>query len=250
MRGPVQGIQNKVIQYSAKGGEPAVASAQPGQQLNLFNATAINYSGGVADVGVMKVLNPAVAKVYKLVSGVYTPLSLEDLASGLEVNAGGAGDGFAVGYAGECLGFANLNISTAAAGGDFTCQYSNDGSTFIDIPTGSSLEKPTDWSSAGANYAVLQSPQDAVAGGPAPLDPSFTYLQFISSGALAGPVEIDGLVLGAFMTLWNDVADKSGISVSFDWGRPLPLGGGENVGAYFSAASTANRFSTFYNVNG
>lgn len=250
MSAPIQGIQNKLTHYATKGDVAAVSGIPASKMMGLFNCAAVNNSGGAAQVGVMKLLTNGAAKLYKLVSGVYSPLDLSVLDSGtLEIHTGDAGDGFAIGYREE-IGMLGINISTTATGGDFTAQYSSDGSTFGALPAGSSIESPTDFSAAGKNYEVLQPPVDMMMGGPAGLDQSLFYINVISTGALSGIVEIDDLWIAKFLTLWNQVEDGQAASVSFDWKRPLILNGGEGVIPYFNIPNAANRVSTFYNVNG
>jgi hypothetical protein len=240
---PIQGIQSELFQYATKGEAPVVPSVPLNRQMGVFNCNAVNNSGVTAMVGIMRLLSPAIVKVYKLVSGVYSELS------GPEIHTGAAGDGFAIGFR-ENISLLGLNISTTATGGDFTIQYSSDGATFGALPAGSQLEAPADFSVGGNNYAVIQSPLDAAMGGPAGLDQGLFYLNVISTGALSGPVEVASLWYGKSLTLWDQVQNGQAASISFDWKRPLILNGGENLIPYFAVPDAANRVSTFYNVNG
>ena len=241
-------IENKLVHYPGKGKEAAVPGVSSASQIHVFNCAAVNNSGATAMVGVCRKLAQQSLKLYSLASAVYTELDLDNLSGGLQIFTGNSGDGFVVGsiYEPNLVG---VTVSTAAAGGTYAIQYYN-GSSFVALPSMAALETAADYNAVGDRYNVFQAPVDMVRGGPAGLDQNLYYMQVVDTGPVAGPIEIDDLWAASFLTLFNEVENGQAASVSFDWRKPFPLDGSQNLIPYFASPNANNRVSTFFSTVG
>lgn len=251
MPGLRQQLQNTEIQYSSKGKEDAIPNIASERQIHIYNAVAKNNSGSSAQVGIMrKMAEGDTLRIYSLIGSTYTQLNT---SAAFQIFDGTSGNGYAVGskLPPHLVG---LTISSANTGGTFVLEYHRSGfAAFQTLPTGSEIESPTDYSSTGDIYNVYAQPQDMVVGPPSGttgLDPRLWYFQVRTTAGMGGAVEADDLWVGNFLALFDVVANGSGANVNFDWNKPFPLNGSENIIPYFNVPSAANRVSYFFTTTG
>jgi hypothetical protein len=234
------GIRN----YPGTSKDPIV-SLPADRGLAVYNMAAFNKSGSSMDVGLARLFNASLLKLYALESSAYT---LRDFSAGAQqIFTTTIGDGFAVG-AKEPPSLVGVNVSTAGAGGVYKLQYW-DGSAWQDIAS-DLISKSDDYSATGENFQVTQEPLGWAKGGPAGLDQGLYYLQVVSTTAPAGPVSADEFWGAQILSLFPSTPDGGFAQLSFDWNKPHKFDAGESLVPYFQTADAANFVSGFYAIFG
>ena len=142
-----------------------------------------------------------------------------------------------------------MTVSTAAAGATIVLKYFN-GTSFVVIPA-QVFDTPS-YAATIDTYLTFPTPLDWVKGGPSGsgLDANLYFVQVTAGVAHAGNVSVNDMWAASFFTVWDLVLNGQPATISFDWGKPQQLDGGENIIPYFNVPSADNRVSYFFNETG
>jgi hypothetical protein len=233
----------------AQNGKDAVLSPPTGKQVQFYEASLMNGSGGAINMGILKKLNLDTVGVYAL-----TVSATPDAAAANGIKAGTAtqifslndNDGFLVGCTTR-FNLIGLNVSTASVGGVFALTYYN-GTNYVSLTT---IDVPTAFA-AGVNLILFAAPHDWVVGTTAAVGGDATQynIRVLASTHPTNAVAANAIWVAQMLTYQEAVADNGTLTSTIYSQYPLRLSGGEGIMPYFGGtASAANLARCIYAIN-
>ena len=220
-------------------------SGQANKQLAIYSASAINGSGGAANVGLLRKFNTNKVKAMKYVDigATYTDIT-SSLQAGTNVTVLQAlNDALFLGSK-DPAGLFAYSVQTAQVGGTFTYNYYN-GTSFVTLNTFSN----DGFAATGNKNFIFPSPVDWAQGGDANLDSSMYWVKIISTVASTTDAVLNGF-FGAELLAWQEaLADNGALEISsIGESKPLVIDAGEGLLPYFSTTNNLNLFKAAYNI--
>ena len=239
-----QPLQMTVKSYPAAPKALALQAPTSGQ-VAVYSASAINGSGGSANLSLLRKLNYTKRKIYQKAGAVVT-----EVTTALDAGTATAfltliNDAIFVGSK-DPFGFVGFNVSTAiGAGSTITYTYYN-GTSFVTLNT----FEVTGFGATGTKYVIFAPPVDWAVGGIVGTDLTLYYIKIIDTVAPATPVSFNEFWAAEMLAWAEAVADNNGLSVeSIGEHKPLVLDQGEGLMPYFSVNANLNLFKAAYNLN-